>query len=253
MVKSDMQKWSLKMNINQEKGVTLVELAIVLVIIGLLVSAILKAQELVNNAQINSTIAELELMTGAVNNFDEKYGVYPGDMANASWRIPGCDADPCNNGNGDGVINVTLGNANTTSDESAYFFNQLRMAEFLSGFSGRDIASFGEAFPNSPAGGGFMIGDTENGGALVGFDDTEMRAGKYLLLMRTIENVNGASGILTPADAERIDRELDDGLTDSGGIISQNAAGACRAAAGDDVYEENAVDQVCVIAYRLPQ
>ena len=48
-------------------GFTLVELAIVLVIIGLIVSGVLGAQSLINSAKINATITDIRKMQTAVN------------------------------------------------------------------------------------------------------------------------------------------------------------------------------------------
>ena len=240
-------------NMKHQNGFTLVELAVVLLIIGLLLVAILKAQELITNSQMTSTISEMELISGAVDTFVQNYGVYPGDMANAAFRIPGCDADPCNNGNGNGQIDVDMGVENTTSDEGAYFFNQLRLTGYLSNFDGQDAAQWGSAFPNTPIGGGFMVGDSRAGGTASGFDLTELRDGTYLILVRALEDVDADSGVLSPSQGGRIDRTLDDGLADSGRVVSQDDSDACRNVAADDEYEENSPDQVCVVAYRLPQ
>jgi prepilin-type N-terminal cleavage/methylation domain-containing protein len=60
-------------NINfleNNKGFTLVELAIVLVIIGFLVSGIIAGQELINQAKINKAISKLNSYKGVLT----KYG-----------------------------------------------------------------------------------------------------------------------------------------------------------------------------------
>ena len=78
----------------QERGFTLVELAIVLIIIGLLIGGVLKGQELIGNAQITNVVTQVKSMDGAVSTFRETYGAFPGDMGNAETRIAGCTADP---------------------------------------------------------------------------------------------------------------------------------------------------------------
>lgn len=236
----------------KNSGFTLVEMAVVILVLGILASLILKAQELIVNSQMTSTISELENLGGAVNTFQDSYGVYPGDMSNASFRLPNCNADPCNDGDGDGEIDVAIGVANVTSEEGAYFFGHLRAAELLTRLDGTNNTSFGSAFPATPIGGGYIVGDTNIAGENA-FDLTEMRSGVYLLLVGQNQDIDANSGVLTPAQAERIDRTLDDGRPDTGGIISQNTANSCRNALAPPGYDENQIDQLCVIAIRMPR
>ena len=235
-----------------EKGFTLVEFAVVLLVVGILITGILKLQELIINSQITSTVSRLENLSSAVDNFIENYNNFPGDMSNAVFRIPECNGTTCNNGNGDGDINVAIGAQNLTTEEGSYFFGQLRAAELLSGFDGRDSTEFGAAFPIAPVGGGYTVGDTD-GGAAIGFDTTEMRRGAYILILQNNEDVDADSGVLTNSQAETIDRLLDDGRPDTGEVVSQNDANSCRAGTVVESYDEDDVERLCVIAYRLPQ
>ena len=92
-----------------QSGFTLVELAIVMIIIGLLIGGILKGQELIANAQTTATVAQLKGIDGALSTFRDKYSTLPGDMLSPNTRLRDCNAAPCNNpGNGDG--RVTTGN-----------------------------------------------------------------------------------------------------------------------------------------------
>lgn len=94
------------------RGFTLVELAIVLTIIGLLIGAVLKGQELIDTARVTSTISDVGAIRAAAAGFKDQYGYYPGDLPRASQRIPGCTAacDGYNpdyapeHGTGDGII-----------------------------------------------------------------------------------------------------------------------------------------------------
>lgn len=74
-----------------QKGFTLVEIAIVLVIIGLLLGGVLKGQELINNAKVKSTQANVQSLTSAWYAYQDKTGAIPGDDPNGS---------PAGNGNG---------------------------------------------------------------------------------------------------------------------------------------------------------
>ena len=83
-----------------QKGFTLIELAIVLVIIGLLVGGVLAGNELIEQSKIRSTIKELESYQTAVDVFHEKYRCLPGDCD----RQMAISSEIAHNGDGDGFI-----------------------------------------------------------------------------------------------------------------------------------------------------
>src|SRR3979411_950648 len=97
-----------------EAGFTLVEIAIVLVIIGLLLGGILKGQEMITQAKIKNVVNDFNGITAAVNSYQDRYRAIPGDDRNAPTRWSGAPAvDPLN---GDGVI---AGNYNQTLTTTA--------------------------------------------------------------------------------------------------------------------------------------
>jgi prepilin-type N-terminal cleavage/methylation domain-containing protein len=77
------------------RGFSLVEIAIALVVIGLLIGGILKGRELIDNAKVNMTGAQLVGLEAAGRAFISNYYSIPGDMSNPSLRLPNCDAAPC--------------------------------------------------------------------------------------------------------------------------------------------------------------
>src|SRR5690349_13016648 len=81
-----------------QKGFTLVEIAIVLVIIGLLLGGILKGQEMITQAKIKNVIADVSGVSAAMYGYQDRYKALPGDDKNAG-RWTGANA-----GNGDGII-----------------------------------------------------------------------------------------------------------------------------------------------------
>src|ERR1700753_1764982 len=67
--------------LGNNKGFTLIELSIVLVIIGLIVGGILTGQDLIKSAEQRATLAQVEKYNTAVNTFRNKFGGIPGDLA----------------------------------------------------------------------------------------------------------------------------------------------------------------------------
>jgi prepilin-type N-terminal cleavage/methylation domain-containing protein len=228
-----------------EKGFTLVELAVVMIIIGLLVGGILKGQEMIANAQITSTVAQAKSFDAAASTFRDQYNALPGDMATAQNRLVGCAAAPCINGDGDGRLDQALGIL--PAGESLAFFPMLRAADLITGMDGTNAVRFGSALPTASIGGGYTVGYVGNGVAPTGFTATEFRQGHYIVLTGQAVAVANGTGILTPSQAARIDRKMDDGLSASGAVLSETT-GACRAAPG---YAENDADQTCNIAIRI--
>ena len=85
---------------SKTRGVTLVEIAIVLVIIGLLLGGVLKGQELINNAKVRSMADRQNSLKVAWFSFIDRYGAIPGDYVRALANVPGAQKS----GNGDGLI-----------------------------------------------------------------------------------------------------------------------------------------------------
>ncbi len=87
------------------KGFTLVELAIVLVIIGLLLGSILKGQSMIQNAKVKRLKADIDSIVAAVYNYQDKYNYLPGDDPND--RTSDLGATGCTGGDANGIWNGT--------------------------------------------------------------------------------------------------------------------------------------------------
>jgi len=109
------------------KGFTLIEIAIVLVIIGLLLGGVLKGQELITGARVRNLISQQDGIKAAFFGFQDRYRALPGDYASASSNI-NCNPPVCVNGNGNGRIEQTA-----PDREDIIAWSHLTAAGFLNG------------------------------------------------------------------------------------------------------------------------
>jgi len=114
----------------KEHGFTLIEIAIVLVIIGLLLGGVLKGQELITSARVRNIISQQDGVKAAFFGFLDRYRAYPGDYGQAIANIPGCAG--CQNGNNNGQI-TALGVAGATVHEHISAWAHLSRAGFING------------------------------------------------------------------------------------------------------------------------
>lgn len=118
-------------SMRKQSGFTLVEIAIVLVIIGLLVGGVLKGREMITNAKIKRVENDFAGVSAAVFAYQDRYGVLPGDDPSAAGRFSG-SWSAGDNGNGNGNIS---GGWNTTNNslESRKIWKHLRGAGLIAG------------------------------------------------------------------------------------------------------------------------
>src|SRR5688500_1187948 len=113
----------------REQGFTLIEIAIVLVIIGLLLGGVLKGQELITGARVRNLVQQQDGVKAAYFGFLDRFRALPGDYAYASTTITGMTATAvCNNGNGSGDGRVTM-----TNNENILVWEHLSKAGFING------------------------------------------------------------------------------------------------------------------------
>src|SRR6267143_2750965 len=120
----------------RQQGFTLVEIAIVLVIIGLLLGGILKGQEMITQAKIKNVIADFSGVSAAYHGYQDRYRAIPGDDPNAAGRWTTTPAAISGSGNGvvDGTYNNTCPAVSVSgTPESCMWWDHLRRAGFVSG------------------------------------------------------------------------------------------------------------------------
>lgn len=112
----------------RQDGFTLVEIAVVLVIIGLLLGGVLKGQELIGSARVKNLAQDLRSVPAMIYAYQDKYRALPGDHKTASTLVDGTAL----NGNGNGLLEGAW-NTNAAADESCRFWQHLRLAHLASG------------------------------------------------------------------------------------------------------------------------
>lgn len=122
----------------KQAGFTLIEVAIVLVIIGLLLGGVLKGQELIEQAKIKNVINDFNGTTAAFYSYQDRFNALPGDDPRAATRWIGVLGDGSNAtaGNGNGIIQGEFESV-TDGNEVRLFWQHLRLAGFAKG----DIAT----------------------------------------------------------------------------------------------------------------
>lgn len=200
------------MNMSYKKsqsGFTLVEIAIVLVIIGLLLGGVLKGTELIENSKVKRAVSEINGVTAALYSYQDRYQALPGDDGPAtklaqrggSWTGMTLEGSPQN-----GVINASRANTFTGNGEGGVaFWAHLRAAGFISG----DPAATGIAALPKNAFGGVIGITTQAVGAAPALN------GKMVCLSQ----VPGKS-------AAALDLQLDDGNGSTGKMRATLGTGA---------------------------
>ncbi|KXS32725.1 MAG: Uncharacterized protein AWT59_1121 [Candidatus Gallionella acididurans] len=120
-----------------QSGFTLIEMAIVLVIIGLLLGGVLKGQELINSAKVKNLANDFRNIPVFIYGYQDKFKALPGDDKNVLTNLGAACVSPCQAGNGDGVIGVPSGTDTwqsvTATDETQQFWIHVRLAGFAPG------------------------------------------------------------------------------------------------------------------------
>jgi len=138
----------------KQKGFTLVEIAIVLVIVGLLIGGVLKGQEMITNAKLKRIESDNAGLAAAMFSYQDRYLQLPGDDSAAQGRFDVYTTDVVNGG-GDGVIgngadwdavDLFASWAAGGTQETSKFFGHLRAAGLIPGGSGTDATRPSNAY-----------------------------------------------------------------------------------------------------------
>jgi prepilin-type N-terminal cleavage/methylation domain-containing protein len=234
-----------------EDGFTLVELAIVMIIIGLLIGGILKGQALIENARVSASVSQLKGTDGAVSTFRDAYNAFPGDMLTPAVRVPNCAGDCAVVGDGNGRLNNLPSAAPVAGVEGGTFWAQLAAADILGGVisdSGGNII-LGSSHPEFELAGGVRVGFSLTGALGTATGGVAGRAGHYLAV-GDITGAVGAVPVLTPGQAFRLDTKIDDGAPNTGSVLAAGA-GTCAAALTTSTYLTASDQALCDLYMRI--
>ena len=197
-----------------KRGVTLVEIAIVLVIIGLLLGGILKGQELINNAKVKNMIGYQESLRASWYAFIDRYEAVPGDWTRASQFLA-VNNVAVTDGAGDGFLN---------EDESPLVFTHLVAAGFIRCAVCDDgLGTNSPWIGNNNPSGDDTRPDTENsptnsyGGVVAIFHDASYYHGRNSGRLQA--QLLAHSGPRVPSNLARdVDNKIDDGFANAGDV-----------------------------------
>ena len=122
----------------RQTGFTLVEIAIVLVIVGLLIGGVLKGQEMITNAKLKRVESDNAGILAALYSYQDRYLQLPGDDDDAVNRFTIYTGSTVINGNGNGLIGLGTDWEDSAAwadglQETTKFFGHLRAAGLISG------------------------------------------------------------------------------------------------------------------------
>ncbi len=212
---------------SKQTGFTLVEIAIVLVIIGLLLGGVLKGQELINSAKVKNIANDFRTIPLFIYGYQDKFKRLPGDDPDVAGRFGS------NGTKATGPTGFTLGNgliegtwkSTDVKDENVLFWQHVRLAGLAAGstdFSTTTLASL----PSNAEGGQVGLQMTP---PILGM------SGTYYV----------CSSGLNSKLAMQLDTTLDDGAGDKGTLRAQEVT-AYNASSGGVAYADGKSYVVCL-------
>lgn len=212
-----------------DAGFTLMEMAVVLAIIGLLVGAVVGGQELLKQSEMQTVISDYNKYTSAVGQFRQQYGSLPGDIIDAT-NFWGDDTTSTPAGERCSDATVTDGNPGTCNGngngsmadgyEPFRAWQQLTLAKYLTGsYTGiqNGAVSLGTNVPRSRVqNSGWTFGNNTSVAGTGNWFNQDLS--NYLDFGAPNGTVTDGAAI-SPSDAWQVDKKVDDGAPNTGKVI----------------------------------
>jgi prepilin-type N-terminal cleavage/methylation domain-containing protein len=207
-----------------QSGFTLIEIAIVLVIIGLLLGGVLKGQELINSARVKNLATDFRNIPVYIYGYQDKFRALPGDdnqvvahLGLTSGATLATTPTTCNNGTagtgaggsctGNGLIDG-LWNSTNIGDETQLFWQHVRLAGLAPG----PTAGVTEYRPTNASGGfiGIQSGSSTAGYFPIKDVNNQPIRGTYII----------CSDSILGKFVKQLDIQMDDGQTNTGSMMA---------------------------------
>ncbi|MFM9912974.1 MAG: prepilin-type N-terminal cleavage/methylation domain-containing protein [Methylophilaceae bacterium] len=221
----------------KQSGFTLIELAIVLVIIGLLLGGVLKGQELITNAKVKSMANELKAMQIMVYGYQDKFRALPGDDILVTTHILNSTLATTGGTAGNAQLEGAW-NSLTNTDETYLFWQHVRMSGLAQGSPLFGTAAQAAAYiPRNSDGGQMGISSMLffKGATGFGISDANFE-GTFAACTA------GITGKL----AKQIDVTIDDGNPQTGSVRARIEPVVAASAPSDAIVSESALHTVCL-------
>lgn len=125
----------------KQRGFTLVEMSIVIVIVGLLLGMVVKGKEMLTNAKIKNIENSFNSIAQAVSIYQERYHALPGDDKWADLKFGDNEGISITNGDADGVIKGHF-DSEIKNDEARLVWSHLRYAHLVLRVNTNDTSSY---------------------------------------------------------------------------------------------------------------
>lgn len=204
-------------------GFTLVEIAIAMIIIGLLIGGTFGGMQIIEAAKVAKTSSDLKSFDAGGLIFKDSFGRLPGDLRDPSIKLRNCTTPPCSiGGNGDRKIGGDFdSSAITATSEQFVYWQHMLAADLISNVKPVSDLTFGEGQPDSPldSGGYRMIGVSSIHGTVM--------QSKQKHVIWASENSDGTYSA-APGGAQdsircdqirKLDRKMDDGHASRGRVV----------------------------------
>jgi prepilin-type N-terminal cleavage/methylation domain-containing protein len=198
----------------KQSGFTLIEIAIVMAIFGLLITLTIKGRELVDNSRAKSLANDFRDIQVALFGYQDRFRALPGDDSAASTNLsPGTSSIYDGNGN----LRIE-GGLNVHMSESFFLWQHVRLAGFLQGIANAEASGY---VPLNSSGGSLGVTDISNS-PITGM------GGGYIICS---DNISGRL-------VKQLDMMLDDGYTAKGSMLVSHANSG-----GEPIASVNIIDR----------